>query len=181
MVLGQLLKPIHFGIFFFQIGAVSSLAERFTSDFFGELFRVVPTAPLMDVGFEPLANKGEFAISDPPVPVGMLFCKRRKEMGRKEVAQSISWKIAKIAERPMDVLKTSLRVILRLDAEIFFHLGIPSIGKIGDIECSADQSLFDFKTENDMQAVGDFVRFYADEGRGDLVDSAVESIKRNSL
>jgi len=61
------------------------------------------------------------------------------ELGGGQVAESICRKVTKASEGPVDVLKTTARIVRHFDTEQFFKKFIPRAGEITDGEFSLEE------------------------------------------
>lgn len=131
----------------------------------------------MDVLFEPFSNEGKFPFCYPFAPVGVFFREGGKELSGADIAEGVSGEVAKIAEGPMDILQAPFGIGFGSDSEKFFHFSVPCCGQIVYSEGAANELFFNFKAEDDVEAIGHFVGFDANEGGLYSVDGAVEFVE----
>jgi hypothetical protein len=64
------------------------------------------------------------------------------------------------------------------NAEVIFHAAVPGFGQIFDSQRTFHQRDFQFKAQHNVQVVGGFICFHADQGRFHLVDALEEGFFR---
>ena len=72
---------------------------------------------------------------------------------------------------------TPSRIIGRDNAQIFLHLGVPDLRQVLDLQFAFHQGNFQFQAQHDVQVVGGFIRFHADQRRFDFVDAVIELLQ----
>ncbi len=60
-------------------------------------------------------------------------------------------------------------------------LGVPGGGQIGHVQIVVQQILFELKANQDVQVVGHFVGFHADQRRPHVVGRKIELFQRDVL
>lgn len=135
------------------------------------------TAILVDMGFEPVADEGEVPMRDFAFPVGVVVGKFFEELSGIEVAECVGGEVAHASHRPVDVLEAAEGVIRRCDAEELLHFLIPGGGDVFDFEGSFHEHFFNFKPEDDMEGIGDFIGLDADEGGDNCIDGGIKLIE----
>jgi hypothetical protein len=93
------------------------------------------------------------------IPLGGL-----PKLGGGQIAESVGGEVAKASEGPVDVLEATARIVRNFDAEQFFKKLVPCGGEIADSEISIKELRFQFKAQEDVEIVGDFIGFDPDEG-----------------
>jgi hypothetical protein len=93
------------------------------------------------------------------IPLGGL-----PKLGGGQVAESVGGEVAKASKGPVDVLEATARIVGNFDAEQFFKKLVPRAGEIVDSEISIKKLCFQFKAQEDVEIVRDFIGFHADEG-----------------
>ncbi len=79
----------------------------------------------------------------------------------------------------MYVLKHPLHISRGANAQIGIHAIVPGWWQVFCINLAPEQGRFQFKTNHDVQIVGDFISFDANKGVFDSIDGAIKVIERN--
>src|SRR5579885_1621373 len=89
-----------------------------------------------------------------------------------QVAQRIGGEVAKRAARPVNILQHAQGVRWWNDTQVIVILLVPEVRQVVYINLPTDESLFQLKADDNMQVIGDFIGFSANETRPDLVERA---------
>lgn len=108
---------------------------------------------------------------------GLIFLNGVVELGSVDAADRISGEVAEIASAPVHILQNTVGIGGRGDAEKFLHFVVPGSGELVDSEFVVDEGELEFVTEDDVEAIGEFVCFDADEGGFDQVDVVVPGVE----
>ncbi len=164
--------------FLFEVGDIGGGGEGFSGGEGDELGGGIFFAVVVDVGLEPLIEAGEVGVLDVLAESGEVFGGGFEELCGEDVAEGVGGEVTDAAAGPVDVLEDAFAVGGGRDAEGGLHFGVPGGGGVLDGELFFEEGLFHFVAEDDVEVVGDFVGFDADEGGGDLVDGAIEGVER---
>ena len=97
-----------------------------------------------------------------------------------EVPEGVGRKVAEAAHAPVDVLKTTAGVIRRGESEEVLKTFVPGRGNVCHFEGAVEEAALQFEPQKNVQIVGGFVGFDADEGKLGPVDR-LEKIAHGNL
>ena len=100
-----------------------------------------------------------------------------EELGGIEVAEGVGWEVAEASHGPMDVLQAAFGVGGWGHLEEVFEVTVPSGGHVFDLEVAVEELAFEGEAEEDVEVVGGFVGFDADEGVLRAVGSEEELVE----
>ena len=81
----------------------------------------------------------------------------------------------------MDVLKHAVLVVRDLDAEVLLHPLVPHGRQVARSDMPRDQVLLELEAQDEVEAVGRFVRLDPNQGWLHLVDRAVEVVELDGI
>ena len=100
-----------------------------------------------------------------------------EELRGVEVAEGVGGEVAEAAHGPVNVLQATFGVAGWGHAEEFFEVGIPSGGDVFHFEVAVDELALEGEAEEDVEVVGGFVGFDADEGILRAVDGGEKGVE----
>lgn len=161
---GGELEGVDGGEFLLEVGEVVVGGEGFSGGFLDELLRGEFAAELVEAGAEPFAEGGVDAGAEVGIEGGESASGGGEELGGEDGAEGVGGEVADAAAGPVDVLEDAFAIGGGRDGEVFFHAVIPGGGCVVDGEAVFEEFLFHFEAEDDVEIVGNFVGFDADEG-----------------
>mmetsp|Transcript_93815 Transcript_93815/g.292355 ORF Transcript_93815/g.292355 Transcript_93815/m.292355 type:complete len:528 (+) Transcript_93815:16-1599(+) len=138
----------------------------------------VERADGVDLRPEPVPQWCEVPGGDVRAEVRQVRLGGGEDLHRRHGAQRVGREVARQAGRPMHVLKTTLRVVFRLDPQVLLHLLVPDLRHVVDVDLAGDEALLNFEPQDDMQGVCHLVRLHADHGAAlDDIDSRIQVLR----
>ena len=128
---------------------------------------------------QPILQAPELALAEVVIEVGHVASGGGHELGGVQIAEGVRREVTEPAKTPVDVLQAAACIIRWRKPEKLPKFLAPSCRQIGRQEIAGHQPLLQLEPQNDVQVVGRFVGFDADERRLDIVDSEQPLIQRN--
>ena len=111
----------------------------------------------------------------------VVFGERLVELGGVDAADGVGREVAEVASAPMHVLQHTITIGGGCDAKQILHHLVPCIWEFFDGEGLVDEGAFEFEPQDDVQAVGEFIRLDPDQRGAYLVDRLVPCFEADVL
>jgi hypothetical protein len=151
--------------------------KRLARDALNQIARGVPPAMPVNLLPQPVQQRSKFSGGEHRIKIANILSRLLEELGGVEIAERIGGKVADRRDRPVNVLKTALRIIRRRQTQIRHHLLVPCRGEVRHGQIARQHRLLQLVADENVQVIGSLIRFSADETRPNVIDRKVPLIE----